>query len=89
MNNQRGLGVLEVEEYLLKEWFDIKYLHRVSYLRDAYVVGVLQDVICCVLIMLLSIWYNVCACHSPVYLYITATAVYLVQRIITACVLVM
>ena len=43
----------------------------------------------CVLIILLSIWYNVCACHSPVYHYITATAVYLIQRFITACVVVM
>ena len=39
--------------------------------------------------ILLSICYNVCACHSPIYQYITATAVYLVQRIITACVVVM
>ena len=37
---------------------------------------------------LLSIWYNVCACHSPVYHCITATVVYLVQRIISACVVV-
>ena len=43
----------------------------------------------CVLIILLSIWYNVCACHSPVYHYITATAFYLIQRFITACVVVM
>ena len=42
-----------------------------------------------VLIMLLSIRYNVRACHSPVYHYITATAVYLIQRFITACVVVM
>ena len=35
----------------------------------------------CVPIVLLSIWYNVCACHSPVYHYIAATVVYLVQRI--------
>ena len=41
----RTLGVLEVEEYLLKERFDTKYLHQVSYLRDAYGVGVLQDVV--------------------------------------------
>ena len=37
--------MLEVDEYLLKERFDIKYLHQVSYLRDAYGAGVLQDVI--------------------------------------------
>ena len=43
----------------------------------------------CVLMILLSIWYNVCACHSPVYHYIPATAVYLIQRLITACVVVM
>ena len=42
----------------------------------------------CVPIILLSIWYNVCACHSPVYHYIAATLVYLVQRIIAACVVV-
>ena len=42
-----------------------------------------------VLIILLSIRYNVCACHSPVYhYYIAATVVYLVQRIIAACVVV-
>ena len=36
-----------------------------------------------------SIWYNVCACRSPVYHYIAATTVvYLVQRIIAACVVV-
>ena len=42
----------------------------------------------CVAIVLLSIWCNVCACHSPVYHYIAATVVYLVQRIIAACVVV-
>ena len=36
--------MLEVEEYLLKERFDAKYLHQVPYLRDAYGVGVLQHV---------------------------------------------
>ena len=34
-----------------------------------------------VLILLLSIQYNVCVCHNPVYHYITATAVYLTQRV--------
>ena len=43
----------------------------------------------CVLIILLSIWYKVSACHSPVYHYITATAVYHIQRFITACGMVM
>ena len=33
-----------------------------------------------VLILLLSIRYNVCVFHNPVYHYITATAVYLTQR---------
>ena len=42
----------------------------------------------CVAIVLLSIWYNVCACHSPVYDYIAATVVYLVQCIIAARVVV-
>ena len=40
-------------------------------------------------VLLLSIWHNVCACHSPVDHYITATIVYLVQLIIAACVVVM
>ena len=31
------------------------------------------------LIILLSIRYNVCACHGPVCHYITATAVYLIH----------
>ena len=31
---------------------------------------------------------NVCACHRPVYHNIAATVVYLVQRIIAACVVV-
>ena len=35
------------------------------------------------LIILLSIRYNVCACHGPVYHYITATAVYLIQHLMT------
>ena len=44
----------------------------------------------CVPIVLLSIWYNVCACHSPVYRYIAATTVvvHLVQCIIAARVVV-
>ena len=33
-----------------------------------------------VFMLLLSIRYNVCVCHNPVYHYITATAVYLTQR---------
>ena len=39
--------MLEVEEYLLKERFDTKYLHQVSYPRDAHGVGVLQDDMLC------------------------------------------
>ena len=39
-------------------------------------------------IVLLSIWCNVCACHGPVYHYIASTVVYLTQRIIAACVVV-
>ena len=64
----------EVDEYMLKERFDTYEIARCNW---------------CVPIILLSIWYNVCACHSPVYPYITATAVYLIQRIIAACVVVM
>ena len=39
--------------------------------------------------ILLSIRHNMCACHSPVYHYITATAVYLIQLFITACIVVL
>ena len=73
----------------------MKYLHQVSYLLDAYGIDKPYHVWCfarCnwgVPIILLSIWYNVCACHSPVDHYITATAVNLVQLIIAACVVVM
>ena len=41
-----------------------------------------QDVIGVFPSLLLSIWCNVCTCHSPVYHYIAASVVYLVQRII-------
>ena len=33
-----------------------------------------------VFILLLSIRYNMCVCHNPVYNYIIATVVYLAQR---------
>ena len=36
---------MEVEEYLLKERCNTKYLHQVSYLGDTDGVGVLQDVV--------------------------------------------
>ena len=38
-----------------------------------------------VFIILLSIRYNVCACHSPIYHYIVVTVVYLVYCIIAVC----
>ena len=78
----RALCVLQVNEYSLKERFEMKY----SWCRQTYT----RYHICLmrVLIILLSIRYNVCACHSPVYHYITATAVYLMQRFITVCVVV-
>ena len=38
---------------------------------------------------LLSVRYNVCAYHSPVYHYIIANVVYLIQLIIAVCVVVM
>ena len=79
----RALCVLQVDEYSLKERFEIKY----SWCRQT---GIRYHIyLMCVLIILLSIRYNVCACYSPVYHYITATAVYLIQRFITACVVVM
>ena len=79
----RALCVLQVNEYSLKERFEIKY----SWCRQTYT----RYHICLmrVLIILLSIRYNVCACHSLVYHYITATAVYLTQRFIAACIVVM
>ena len=50
------LGVLEVVEYSLKERFDIKYLHQVSYLRLQDVIGVCLSYYClsstrCVLVV--------------------------------------
>ena len=35
----------------------------------------------CVFILLLSIRYNVCVYHNPVYHYVTVTAVHLTQRV--------
>ena len=35
--------MLEGDEYSLKERFDMKYLHQVSYLRDAYGVGIARS----------------------------------------------
>ena len=32
----RTLGVLQVDEHSLKERFEMKHLHQVSYLRDTY-----------------------------------------------------
>ena len=76
----RTLGVLEIEEYLFKERFGTKHLHQ----DLRYHICLMR-----VLIILQSIRYNVCTCHSPIYHYITATAVYLIQRFISACVVVM
>ena len=61
--------MLEVVEHSLKEPFDMKYLHLVSYLRLQDVIGVclpycILSGITCVLVvvnMLLSIRYNVYA----------------------------
>ena len=41
------------------------------------------------IITLRSIRYNMCVCHSPVYHNIIAAAIYLVQCVITAFVVVM
>ena len=70
-------------------WSSTNSCWKSGLIWNTEILGVLQDVIVCVRIILPSIWYNVCACHSPVYHYITATAAYLVQRIITACVVVL
>ena len=80
--------MLEVDEYLLKERFDIKYLHQVSYLRDAYGTGVLQDVIG----MCSSYCYLSGTTCVPVivqYIIVTVVYQYLVHRIIAVCVVVM
>ena len=37
--------MLEVVEYSLKERFNTKYVHQVSYLRDAYGIGVLLNIV--------------------------------------------
>ena len=37
--------MLAVDEHSLKERFDMKYLHQVSYLRDAYGIGVLLNIV--------------------------------------------
>ena len=64
------LGVLEIEEFFFLE----SGLVRNTYARCH---------ICLmrVFILLLSIRYNVCVYHNPVYHYITATAAYLTQRV--------
>ena len=68
--------MLEVDEHLLKERFDMKYF------------GLLHDVIdVCPSFCCLS--GTTCVHVIVQYITITATAVYLVQRIIAACVVVM
>ena len=78
MNSQRGRWVC----WKLKNTCSKSGLIRNTYTR--YHICLIR-----VLIILLSIRYNVCTCHSPIYHHITATAVYLIQRFITACVVVM
>ena len=64
------LGVLEIEEKIFfSERFDAKYLHQVSYLLDA-----------CVHLTAVYPVQRV-SYHNPVHHYITATAVYLTQRV--------
>ena len=57
------LGCLEVVEYSLKEWFNMKHLHQVS-------LSAFARCIWCVPIILLSIWYNtryhICVCLQDV-----------------------
>ena len=64
----------------------LEVVYKIPYSSCMYV----NQAICiwCVPIMLLSTWYNVCACHGPVHHYSTCTVVYLVQRIIAVCVVV-
>ena len=64
------LGVLETKEKKKNE----SGLVRNTYAR--YHICLMR-----VFILLLSIRYNVCVYHNPVYHYITATAVYLTQRV--------
>ena len=64
------LGVLEIEE----NYFLESGLMRNTYTR--YHICLMR-----VFILLLSIRYNVFVYHNPVHHYITATAVYLTQRV--------
>ena len=73
--------MLEVVEYSLKERFDMKYLHQVSYLRLQDVIGVCPSYCC--------LSGTTCVLVIPIYHYIIAAVVYLVQLIIAACVVVM
>ena len=52
----RTLGVLQVDEHSLKERFEMKYLHQVSYLRDTYRVD--KHHACLV-------FYIACICELP------------------------
>ena len=69
--------MLEVVEYSLKERFDMKYLHQVSYLRLQDVIGLCPSYCClsgttCVPVIV----------QYSVYNYIIAVVVYLVKCII-------
>ena len=76
MNSQRGRRVCWKSK---KTCFLESGLLRNIYTR--YHISLMR-----LIIILLSMRYNVCVCRSPVYHYITATAVYLTQRFITTCV---
>ena len=71
MNSQRGCWVCQKSK---KTYYLERGLMRNTYTRHHICLNR-------VFILLLSIRYNVCVCHSPVYHYITATAVYLTQRV--------
>ena len=71
MNSQRGCWVCWESQ---KTYFLESGLMRNTYTR--YRICLMR-----VFILLLSIRNNVCVCHNPVYHYITATAVYLTQRV--------
>ena len=82
MISQRDAGLFGIRRILVKR--AVKY--------ELFAPGIISAFArCnwCVPIILLSIRYNVCACHIPIYRCIIAIVVYLVQRIIAACVVVM
>ena len=66
------LGALEIEK---------KYFLESGLMRNTYTTGTYHICLMRVFMLLLSIRYNVCVYHNTVHHYITATALYLTQRL--------